>query len=88
MPGLVPGIHGVPLERQSLLNLGVFPHPANGVLRSVASAPGPSAPRTAERTATRTCFSTSAVIPKKAISNEVQIEKPEDTNLGNCRAAL
>jgi len=30
MPGLVPGIHGVPLERQSLLNLGVFPHPASG----------------------------------------------------------
>ena len=30
MPGLVLGIHGVPLERQSLLNLGVFPHPARG----------------------------------------------------------
>jgi hypothetical protein len=28
MPGLVPGIHGVPVERQSLLNLGVFPYPA------------------------------------------------------------
>jgi hypothetical protein len=27
MPGLVPDIHGMPLERQSLLNSGVFPQP-------------------------------------------------------------
>jgi hypothetical protein len=29
MPGLVPGIHGVPLQRTSLLNSRVFPQPAN-----------------------------------------------------------
>jgi hypothetical protein len=28
MPGLVPGIHGVPLQRTSLLNSRVFPQPA------------------------------------------------------------
>jgi hypothetical protein len=27
MPGLVRGIHGMPLEPQSLLNSGVFPQP-------------------------------------------------------------
>ena len=29
MPGLVPGIHGVPLERMSLLNSRLFPQSAN-----------------------------------------------------------
>ena len=28
IPGLVPGIHGTPAERQPLLNSRVFPHPA------------------------------------------------------------
>jgi hypothetical protein len=28
MPGLVPGIHGVPLQRTSLLNSRLFPQPA------------------------------------------------------------
>jgi hypothetical protein len=30
MPGLVPGIHGTPTERQPLPNSRVFPQPANG----------------------------------------------------------
>jgi hypothetical protein len=29
MPGLVPGIHGVPLQRTSLLNSRLFPQPVN-----------------------------------------------------------
>jgi hypothetical protein len=32
MPGLVPGIHGVPLQRTSLLNSRVFPQPVRACL--------------------------------------------------------
>jgi hypothetical protein len=31
MPGLVPGIHGAPLQRTSLLNSRLFPQPVRAV---------------------------------------------------------
>jgi hypothetical protein len=37
MPGLVPGIHGVPLQRTSLLNSRVFPQPVDGGLHRRSS---------------------------------------------------
>jgi hypothetical protein len=34
MPGLVPGIHGVPLQRTSLLSSRVFPQPGKAGYRA------------------------------------------------------
>jgi hypothetical protein len=44
MPGLVPGIHGVPLQRTSLLNSRLFPQPVRGERACPGLDPG-EAPR-------------------------------------------